>query len=226
MTGQWLKQGNPGRWKWSHKPLERKQRDHMSRQFTYVTHGSFSPTPPHLVDPNNRSGVDENSTDDSFHAGTMRAAWARLGERANRGPHYYHTYKVHRDAMSPIIMGDRKADQYSGSNLKSELRGMQTGLFEDVSMTEDDIRKNEQSDDPKALPYRNAFEDDGSISFSIPKSKIGNGVEYLGKGHGSRFEPGLWTDREMLQLDRGDTTMDELAQKSKITKRRLGRYIF
>lgn len=146
--------------------LERRQRDHMSRQFTYVVHGTRSETPPH-----------EQEGDETFHVGTLASAHSRMApELVRAAPATMHMYRISRDVMDPTLFGDYKQEQ-EGDNYMS---GLQPQLFESLPFTDESVKKH-LSSSGLVLPYRNRQEDRGSISFLVPKSLMGKGVEYLGK---------------------------------------------
>jgi hypothetical protein len=152
------------------KPLERRQRDHMSRQFTYVMHGTQTHIPPHV----------KEEGEPSFHAGTSASADSRMA--FNAPYHFKHLYRIHRDAVDPTVFGDYMEE---GSYEKG-MKGLQTGLFETIPFNSKEATEHHKKSG-LVLPYRNNQEDRGSISFLVPKSRIGNGVEYLGMGSTHRL---------------------------------------
>lgn len=152
------------------KGRERRQRDHMSRQFTYVAHGTKSFIPPH-----------ELEGEDAFHAGTTASAHSRMVQ-VGGGHRYNHIYRISRDAMSPVAFGDYLNRP---QNLEEPLQGVQEGLFESVPFNSSDAEEYQKKSN-LVLPYRNQEEDQGSISFLIPKGRLGSGVEYLGRWNSHR----------------------------------------
>ena len=160
------------------KPLERRQRDHMSRQFQFVVHGSSSAIPPHRLPDENVQMWNYKTSNvhpSSFHAGTIQSAIDRASGD------YLHVYEVPRESMDPIIRGDN-GPPVREARKNAALSGVQTQLFEDVPLYHPEIAKNAESDNPLVLPYRNNMEDLGSLSYVIPKKMVGNGVRYLGTG--------------------------------------------
>lgn len=146
--------------------LERRMRDHMSRQMTYVVHGTRSEIPPH-----------EREGDETFHVGTLAAAESRMApELMNAQPAYLHVYRISRDVMDPVRFGDYKQEQV-GDNYMS---GLQPQLFESLPFNDKAVQKYISSTG-LVTPYRNRQEDRGSTSFLVPKSLMGKGVEYIGK---------------------------------------------
>lgn len=146
--------------------LERRQRDHMSRQFTYVVHGTRSEVPPH-----------EREGDETFHVGTLAAAHSRMTpELLKAAPATMHMYRISRDVMDPMKVGDYMQEQ-DGDNYMS---GLQPQLFEELPFDSKEVTNYMKSSN-LVLPYRNRQEDRGSTSFLVPKSLMGKGVEYLGK---------------------------------------------
>lgn len=151
--------------------LQRRQRDHMSRQFTYVAHGTLSPVPPHEIE----------KGDPNFHVGTTRSAHVRLAQYGDH-PRYSHIYRIHRDALAPVVFGD---DLNRPESLDEPLQGIQQGLWEGIPHTSKEAEGFIKSSN-LVLPYRNEQEDRGSVSFVVPKNRIGAGVEYLGRWNSHR----------------------------------------
>lgn len=85
--------------------------------------------------------------------------------------------------MDPALWGDENVKNLIPTTM-SALNVIPRQLFEAVPLHHEDIEKNinprRSSMSPLVQAYRNATEDPGSISFVIPKSLIGSGVEYLG----------------------------------------------
>lgn len=152
-------------------------RDHMSRQFTYVIHNSVSPTPVHKV-PDlaypHRYDEYSNKHPSSFHAGTPRAARS-ITEYAPQS--YSHIYKIDRNVIDPLMWGD---DMHVDEQFNDRVKDIPPMLTESVSIKAPMIAANANSKAPRALPYRNVYEDKGSTSFVIPKNLVGRGVTYLG----------------------------------------------
>lgn len=165
-VSNWVSRSKPFR----EKGVERRQRDHMSRQFTYVMHGTKSSVPPH-----------ELEGSDIIHMGTPTSAHNRMVQSAG-GHRYNHLYRISRDAMSPVVFGDYLNRP---QNLEEPLQGVQEGLFESVPF-DSNAAEEYQKESNLVLPYRNQEEDRGSISFTVPKSRIGSGVEYLGRWNSHR----------------------------------------
>ncbi|NBX51903.1 hypothetical protein EBT25_18680, partial [bacterium] len=75
-------EGDTFGYRFEKKPLERRQRDHMSRQFIYVTHGTQTHIPPHV----------KEKGETSFHAGTSASADSRMA--FNAPYHFKHLYRI------------------------------------------------------------------------------------------------------------------------------------
>lgn len=172
-----------------------KPRPHMSRQFTYVVHGSSLKIPVHEVPSDDFQPIHANTHPEFFHAGTPRAAreaalsTARVDKDAT-----FHLYRIHRDAMEPIMYGDVVSE---GPRASATLSGLQTGLFEHHAIMEDALEERTKTNSPKVIPYRNYGEDPGYPSYIIPKAAVGRGVDYLGSVNGRDFRDRGWTIREV-----------------------------
>ena len=123
---------------------EQKNRDHMSRQFTYVFHGSDNNLPVHTL-PGWNVGrqldeSEENVHPSSFHAGSQRAAMD------DRFKTYVHVYKIPREHMSEIVRGDTVEDN---SYADEAMHGVQSQLFETSPLKADEIADNAYSDKPR-----------------------------------------------------------------------------
>lgn len=160
------------------KPLERRKRDHMSRQFTYVVHASDINTPPHEAEGSlisQRVHPLRNIHEEAFHAGTPESASDTGRYRA------LHVYKIDRSVMDPIVWGDEDILEHEGALDSPGVRGVSPQLFESKPLLNPQIDRNIRSKNPLVQVYRNAAEDTGSLSFIIPKGLVGNGVQYLGR---------------------------------------------
>lgn len=152
-------------------------RDHMSRQFTYVIHGSNDATPTHALPDSSypfRVEETENKHPSSFHAGTPKAAGFK-GQHSSQS--YSHVYKIDRNVVDPLMWRD---NLYEDERFQQRVKDIPPMLSESVPYTRDMIAANAESKTPKAVPYRNMYEDKGSTSFIIPKKLVGKGVTYLG----------------------------------------------
>jgi hypothetical protein len=167
---------------------ERRQRDHMSRQFTYVSHGTLSHIPPHELE-----GSEE------FHVGTQSSAHTRMAQYGN-AHRYNHVYRISRDAMSPVVFGDYLNRP---ENLDEPMSGVQPSLWENTAFNSPEAEKY-QKDSNLVLPYRNQQEDRGSVSFVVPKGRVGNGVEYLGRWDSHR-EPVTEEDKARVEFLKRDS---------------------
>lgn len=172
-----------------------KPRPHLSRQFTYVVHGSSSETPVHELPPESFIPIHSNTHPDFFHAGTPRAA----REAALASSHIdkditFHLYRVNRDVVDPVMYGDNVSE---GPRAESTLSGLQTGLFEHTPIIDDDLEKRAKSNSPTVIAYRNYGEDPGYPSYIIPKSAVGRGVDYLGSINGRKFRDRSWSIKEV-----------------------------
>lgn len=163
------------------KSVERRMRDHMSRQMTYVVHSSENEIPPHLAENNNlilRERDYRNLHRDAFHAGSPISA-----KEAGMGAQYRHVYRIDRSSMDPVVRGDEHRRPSSQSMLDWSSPHVPTPqLFEDVPLLFNDIEDNLAQENPKVQPYRNDIEDSGSLSYIIPRNIVGKGVTYLGGG--------------------------------------------
>lgn len=158
-----------------------KPRDHMGRQFTYVIHSSDTKTPTHELPDSEypfRVEEGENKHPSSFHAGTPMSAGARRMD-------YKHVYRIDRNVIDPLMWRD---NIYEDDRFRWRLRDTPPMLTESIPVTRDMIADNAKSKSPRAIPYRNMYEDKGSTSFIIPKNLVGKGVTYLGTALGEERE--------------------------------------
>jgi hypothetical protein len=135
-----------------------------------VFHSSRRSDPPHEL-PYWASGVQGNNHPDIIHAGTRQAATER------RGRDFLHIYEITPGEEYPVTFGDEdtESNTYESPVMATKLRGTQPGLFETISGNPDIAIKSN-----RAVPYRNAAEDKGSVSYMIPKGAIGKTVKYVG----------------------------------------------
>lgn len=130
-----------------------------------------------------------NAHPEVIHAGTYAAA-AEAGSSRD----YMHMYDIPVRAQYPVTFGDspgmtfddeeEKFDTEEGTpeevglarKFQKNMRGVQQGLFETIPGDPHlAVRSN------MALPYRNKGEDEGSISWMIPKDAVKSGrIKYVG----------------------------------------------
>lgn len=165
--------------------------DHLGEHILRVYHSSRSVIPPHDVtkgnDPDLRKLRQEdykqgtsntNTHPDIIHAGTLEAA-KEIG--GGGGWHtlmrpYMHAYDIDVSEMSPVTYGDAPGMEET-QKFKKRLAGEQQSLWESVPSTGEETLQH-----GRVQPYRNNVEDEGSISYMIPKSAIGTGrVRYVGE---------------------------------------------
>ena len=167
-------------------------RDHMSRQFTYVIHGSQNKVPVHEIPDKQYPAVPMHSITNihrsSFHAGTPQAAADKVSWKSDTT--YAHVYRIDRDTIDPLMWKDTL--DYENPPFQKRLRGIQPMLSESVEYRSGMIAENAESKAPKAIPYRNMGEDYGSTSFIIPKNIVGKGVKYLGTVKKTINHKGEW----------------------------------
>ena len=176
----------------------------LGEQFVRVFHSSESAYPPHEEEApyTVKSRYEERSArygknyptvanvhPDVIHAGTRGAAT----EIGSHRP-YMHMYDIPVTAQYPVTFGDspgmtfedeeEKFDTEEGTpeetglarQFQKKMRGVQQGLFE---TTPGDPRLAVRSN--LAVPYRNKGEDEGSISWMIPKGAVKSGrIKYAG----------------------------------------------
>jgi len=158
--------------------------DHVGDHIMRVYHASREETPPHEVEPKYADELRDlkktmstkeshnNTHPDIIHAGTYESA-KEIGGGIRK---YMHVYDVDTREMSPVTYGDAS---YTGETqkFKKRMEGAQQSLWESVPST-----GMETLEHGRVQPYRNKGEDEGSISYMIPKSEVGTGrVKYVGE---------------------------------------------
>jgi hypothetical protein len=118
---------------------------------------------------------------------------------------YNHVYRINRDSMAPVVFGDHLNRSKS---LDEPMQGVQPGLWEGTSFDSPEA-EGYQKDSNLVLPYRNEQEDRGSVSFVVPKNRVGNGVEYLGRWDSHR-EPVTEKDKAQVEYLK---SLDKLMEK-------------
>lgn len=148
------------------------------KEFITVYHGSESSIPPHERSrrPYWHEDASSNTHTELIHAGTFNAAQMRANSSArtasryekgadpfNRG--FIHAYEIPKSILDVTY---KDADAFPGNMMPAQDLKSKEGLWEVV-----------HHDSPEALigknmvtPYRNMFEDIGSISYIIPKRLI------------------------------------------------------
>jgi len=159
--------------------------DHIMR---VVYHSSGRKTPPHEMtfDHHERDrqrkethNMNHNMHPDIIHAGSYAAAQEiSAGSRK-----YMHEYEIDTSEMSPVTYDDAPAMRETDA-FKKKMSGVQQSLWESVPSTGLETLKH-----GRVQPYRNKAEDEGSISYMIPKSEVGTSrVKYLGMHEINRKE--------------------------------------
>jgi|694.fasta_scaffold112559_4 hypothetical protein len=163
-----------------------------------VFHSSSSQTPPHEVEHPRAARLAvgggmplSNKHPDIVHAGTLAAAQ----EVSANSRIWFHQYGIDPSEEYPVTFGDETASTHDNNvdsvnysdtkNFKEKMSGVQPGLFESVAGTPDIALKSN-----RAVPYRNALEDAGNISYMIPKGAVGKTVKYLGVKSARELEEG------------------------------------
>lgn len=132
-----------------------------------------------------------------FHAGTLSAARDRMGPAAKAGARkvYLHAYEVDTSAMETAIHDDimlpdiwnqgpaamRNYDESIARSIEVQdinLTPLTTGSNVDLRATIATGKKVSLSG--RVHPYRNAVEDVGNVSVSIPRTAVGSSVGYAG----------------------------------------------
>lgn len=158
--------------------------DHIGEHIIRVYHSSRSVVPPHSLEVphadtlrtlKKAEGVKHaynNVHPDLIHAGTEEAA-REIGGGTRP---FIHMYEVDTREMSPVVYGDAPGLGET-QKFRRRLAGEQESLWESVHST-----GLETLEHGKVQPYRNRAEDEGSISYMIPKSEISAGrVRYAGR---------------------------------------------
>lgn len=151
----------------------------LGSQFEVVYHSSFYQRPPHkwVAERPAEMVLDfGNASPFHFHAGTYKAAIDRTkpDQHSDHFPRreYLHAYVINKEQMHPVVYGDDEELSYP-SDQENVREGMkkkginQQGLFETVPLTRDVLEKSRD-----VIPYRNAGEDIGSVSYAIPKDRV------------------------------------------------------
>jgi len=160
--------------------------DRLSDQFVDVYHSSYYLTPPHRMEAPREFEDFPNATPDHFHVGSRQSAVERakpMGFQSSTRPHreYLHKYRINIKKAHSVVYGDAEENYSMDDDLKE--RGIiQSGLFENIPLTSRIVNSTGAT-----LPYRNAVEDIGSISFIVPKAHVvhrdhtdENAVQYVG----------------------------------------------
>jgi hypothetical protein len=158
--------------------------DHIGKHIIRVYHASRIPEPPHEVEPKYADDLRilkkaegpkhayNNVHPDIIHAGTYDSAHEIGGGTRP----FMHMYEIDTREMSPVVYGDAPGLGET-QKFKRRLAGEQESLWESVPST-----GLETLEHGKVQPYRNRAEDEGSISYMIPKSEISAGrVKYAGR---------------------------------------------
>lgn len=156
--------------------------DHLGEHILRVYHSSRDAAPPHEVEQEHAADVRKikaskqpptsNQHPDIIHAGTYAAA-REIGGGSRK---YMHVYDVDTHEMSPVTYDDAP-EMLETSKFKKKLAGTQQNLWESVPSTGMETLKH-----GRVQPYRNKAEDEGSISYMIPKSEVGTSrVKYVGE---------------------------------------------
>jgi hypothetical protein len=162
-------------------------------QFVRVFHRSNSDVPVHLQEATIRQVFhpDSNNHPDVFHVGTEESASV---QRFSNRP-YMHEYEIDMShpSISPVTWGEEGSilrDQQKVEEspetatldktvalhiFNDSMRGKQEGLFESVPADAE-----YSAEKGVILPYRNRVEDQGSISYIVPKSSVGSAVRFVG----------------------------------------------
>jgi hypothetical protein len=145
-------------------------------EYIDVYHAGYGDAP-HLIDPTDM-GHSGNTHADIIHAGTYESAMDRGGSRRK------HVYRVPKSLLT-VTYRDSDAPN-SGMDYGDYYGPSQLGLWEGTEIRGADLDKVAQGN--VVVPYRNQFEDKGSLSYMLPKRLIntrkhtkGSGkIEYLG----------------------------------------------
>ncbi len=158
--------------------------DHVGDHIMRVYHASRDAAPPHEVEPKyaekqrqfkektkNDPNHFGNTHPDIIHAGTLASAH-EIGGGTRQ---FIHMYELDTREASPVVYGDAPGLGET-QKFKRNLVGEQESLWESIPST-----GMETLEHGKVQPYRNKAEDEGSISYMIPKSEIAKGrVKYVG----------------------------------------------
>ena len=130
----------------------------------------------------------DNTSPETFHAGTREAA-TTVDNSYNRP--YLHRYEIDRSRIHPVTYGD-VPDTFNEGNRTQVSDALankgidQPELFETIPTTKKILKSTKE-----VIPYRNALEDTGSISYIIPKDTIRRkespAVKYLGVESNPRY---------------------------------------
>ncbi len=145
------------------------------------------------------SGESQQDAASVFHAGTLSSARERMGVYPSGTEIFLHAYEVDSSMMDPIIHDDIEVGSlgYGGSKNSMFRQRLNTSLqrgdrnisgrkpIEALGEVESTITDTIATGKKVALsgqvhPYRNAVEDAGNVSVSIPRTAIGSSVRYSG----------------------------------------------
>lgn len=145
------------------------------------------------------SGESQQDAASVFHAGTLSSARERMGVHPIGTEVFLHAYEVDPTMMDPIIHDDIEVGSlgYGGSKNTMFRQRLNTSLqrgdrnisgrkpIEALGEVESTIMDTIATGKKVALsgqvhPYRNAVEDAGNVSVSIPRTAIGSSVRYSG----------------------------------------------
>jgi hypothetical protein len=142
------------------------------------------------------SGESQQDAASVFHAGTLSAARDRMGPAAKAGSNVFlHAYEVDASAVETAIHDDIMLPDI-GAQSPAAMRNYDEAIArsieaEDINLTPLTIGSNvdlratiatgkKVSLSGQVHPYRNAVEDVGNVSVSIPISAVGSSVRYSG----------------------------------------------
>lgn len=140
------------------------------------------------------SGESQQDAASVFHAGTLSSARDRMGLDAKEGSSVFlHAYEVDTSAMEPAIHDDIMLGA-TGPPSADLVETYDRAVAR--SVMEEDINLNPTGRDAQLRgtiatgkkvslsgqvhPYRNAIEDVGNVSVSIPRTAVGSSVRYAG----------------------------------------------
>ena len=142
------------------------------------------------------SGESQQDAASVFHAGTLSAARDRMGPDAKAGSNVFlHAYEVDTSVMETAIHDDIMLPDI-GAQGTAAMRNYDESIArsieaQDINLTPLTIGSNvdlratiatgaKVSLSGQVHPYRNAVEDVGNVSVSIPRTAVGSSVRYAG----------------------------------------------